>query len=53
MGVDSFFTKPTKLHLNWKMATRIYPMGTDQFFNQISMLIVGEEIIDFVKMINQ
>ena len=29
------------------------PMGTDQFLNQISTLIFGWEIVDFVTMINQ
>ena len=29
------------------------PMGTDQFLNQISTLVFGWEILDFVTMINQ
>ena len=31
----------------------LYPMGTDQFLNQISTLIFGWEIVDFETMINQ
>ena len=31
----------------------ICPMGTDQFLSQISTLIFGWEIVDFVTMINQ
>ena len=30
-----------------------FPMGTDQFLNQISTLIFGWEIVDFETMINQ
>ena len=63
---NSKFQKPFRLKTSWNYKGPVHnhllggpdakegdPMGTDQFLNQISMLIFGWEIVDFETMINQ